>query len=153
MRLDAEVQTRLRTAIEEQPLRMLLRLFLLGCPVPEAEVQVALSAAMLAALAAAGLLVPSSGAPGSLISPVQVYPLYPPPPTAGAQPLAETLLLATDVPIDTLLPGKCAVMAIGTDSLELARHPPRPRKFLKKLSSSNQMHKPSSLQLDLQKCF
>jgi 16S rRNA G966 N2-methylase RsmD len=38
------------------------------------------------------------------------------------------LLLATDFPIDTLLPGKHAVMAIGTDSLELVRHPPRPQR-------------------------
>jgi hypothetical protein len=29
--------------------------------------------------------------------------------------------------VDTLLPGETAVMALGVDSLELVRHPPRPQ--------------------------
>jgi hypothetical protein len=161
MRLDVGVQARLQQEqVEEtasgvqrgegrRQLRLLVRLLLLGCAVPEAEVRRGLELATLTALTDVGLLVPSAGAPGCLIAPVQVYPLYPLPHAAAASlhPISEgpvttvaaaaaaaaagaeyrrTLLLATDWAIDTLLPGKCAVMAIGRDSLELVRHPPRP---------------------------
>ena len=120
MRLDADVQARLRAEGDGARLRLLLRLFLLGCPVPQTEAQTTLGAGLLDALSDCGLLAPSRGAAGCLISPVQLYPLYCPVPSQA------TLLLATDWPIDTLLPGRDAVMAIGTDSLELVRHPPRP---------------------------
>ena len=125
LRLDADVQDRLRP--EQAPwspaLRLLLRLHLLGCAVPEEEANTALGSTMLATLTRSGLIVPCQGAPGCLISPVPVYPLFPLP---SAPPSDETLLLCTDWSVDTLCPGVSSVMAIGMDSLELVRHPPRP---------------------------
>lgn len=151
MRLDAAVRARLCEG--QTALQVLVRLFLLGCAVPRTEANEKLGEEVLDTLLNCGLLLPSCGVADCLNSPVQIYPLYPivhvPDEHARAEErrksgstrhyntddssihsdalgICDSLLLATDFPIDTLLPGKNSVMAIGTDSLELVRHPPRP---------------------------
>ena len=116
-----EVLARLDAA--SGPVPMLVRLLLLGCATSRAAAVGALGLPTLVLLERCGLIAEATwlAAPGWVVGAVQLYPLDPVEVHAGCGG-AGPLLMATDWPVDTLLPGETSVMAIGVDSLELV-HP------------------------------